>query len=73
MKKRLMKLLAQKEQRKADLGTRAGATEDIKELRSINTEIDGINAEILELRGMIDAMTDDETPAGDSLEQRSAC
>ncbi|MDF2534408.1 MAG: phage major capsid protein [Bacillales bacterium] len=62
-KKKLMALLAKKEARKAELGTRSAATEDITELRSINTELDGLNTEITELRGIIDVMPDDNQPA----------
>jgi HK97 family phage major capsid protein len=69
MKKKLMELLTKKESRKAELGTKANSTEDIKELRSINTELDTLNTEITELRSMIDALPDEaeENP----LEQRS--
>lgn len=65
MKKKLLALLAKKEARKAELGTKANTTEDIQELRSINTELDGLNGEIAELRSMIDSLPDDpeETPA----------
>ncbi|WP_459997306.1 phage major capsid protein [Paradesulfitobacterium aromaticivorans] len=63
MKKKLLALLAKKEARKAELGTKANATEDIAELRSINSELDALNGEIAELRGMIDAMPDD-APGG---------
>lgn len=63
MKKKLQALLQKKEARKAELGTKANATEDIAELRSINTELEALNGEIAELRGMIDAMPDD-APGG---------
>ncbi|MBB6218189.1 HK97 family phage major capsid protein [Anaerosolibacter carboniphilus] len=64
MKKRLLKLLQTKEARKTDLGTRSAATNDIGELRGINSELDTLNAEIAELRSMIDALPDepDEQP-----------
>lgn len=62
MKERLLKLLQAKEERKKELGQKANATEDIKELRAINTELEGLNGEIAELRGMIDAIPD-ETPS----------
>lgn len=55
-------MLQVKEARKAELGTKANATEDVKELRSINAELDGLNTEIAELRGMIDGMQDDPPP-----------
>lgn len=64
MKKRLLKLLQAKEARKTDLGARSQATNDIGELRSINTELDALNAEIAELRSMIDALPDEEGQQG---------
>lgn len=78
MKKKLLALLAKKEARKVELGTRANATEDIAELRSINTELEALNAEIAELRGMIDAIPDEPAAGGQagagepSGEQRGA-
>ncbi|MGE4272067.1 MAG: phage major capsid protein [Desulfitobacterium sp.] len=63
MKKKLLALLQKKEARKAELGTKANAATDVAELRNINTELEGLNAEIAELRGMADAMPD--APAAD--------
>lgn len=63
MKKKLQALLAKKEARKAELGTKANTTEDIAELRSINTEMETLNSEIAELRSMIDAIPDETPPA----------
>jgi len=72
-KKKLQAMLAKKEARKAELATKANASEDVKELRGINTELEGLNAEIVELRSMIDAMPDDTAPGTEEhLEQRSA-
>lgn len=62
-KKKLLALLAKKEARKAELGTKANATEDVKELRGINTELETLNSEIAELRSITDAMPDDIDPA----------
>jgi HK97 family phage major capsid protein len=59
MKKRLLALLAKKEARKQELVTKSGTTEDIEELRSINTEMESLNTEITELRSMIDAIPDE--------------
>lgn len=52
-KKKLLALLAKKEERKAGLVIRSNTTEDIAELRSIGTEIDGLNSEIAEFNEMI--------------------
>lgn len=53
MKKKLLKLLNTKNERKANLGKKANSTEDIAELRSINTELENLNSEIAELDEMI--------------------
>lgn len=66
MKKRLLKILKAKQERKQALGKKANETESIEELRSINTELETLNAEIEELRSIIDAMPD-EDPEGDDL------
>lgn len=49
----LKKLLATKEARKQELTTNADKSEDVTELRSINSELSSLNGEIAELRGMI--------------------
>ncbi len=56
MKKKLEKMLAAKEARKAALVTKSEASTNVVELRGISTELEGVNAEIAELRGMIDAI-----------------
>jgi HK97 family phage major capsid protein len=56
MKDKLLKLLKAKEERKAELGKKISETEDVKELREINAELETLNDEILELRSMIDAI-----------------
>lgn len=53
MKDKLLKILNAKNTRKVTLATNAKSTEDIAELRSINTEIESLNSEISELDGMI--------------------
>ena len=63
MKDRLKKMLTQKEARKAELGARANAATDVAELRSINTELETLNTEIAELRGMIEAIETEERAA----------
>lgn len=71
MRDKLEKLLKAKEARKGELGQRINATEDIKELREINAELETLNGEIAELRGMIDAIKEpSEQPQGG--EQRTA-
>jgi HK97 family phage major capsid protein len=62
-KKKLMALLAKKEARKTEIGTRSAATEDVAELRSLNTELEGLNSEITELRSIVDAIPDEVPPA----------
>lgn len=59
MKEKLLKLLKTKESRKAELGNKSEKTEDIKELRGINDELDTLNNEIVELRSMIDGIEED--------------
>jgi hypothetical protein len=53
MKKKLMKLLQAKEEARQALIAKSEKSEDVAELRSINTQLEVINAEITELRGMI--------------------
>ena len=76
MKKKLLALMAKKEARKAELLTKSGTTEDITELRGINTELETLNSEINDLREMIAAASDDEErsadpAAGKGTEQRA--
>lgn len=61
MKDKLLKLLKAKNERKATLATKAKTTEDIGELRSINTELEGLNAEIAEVNSMLDEIEATET------------
>lgn len=53
MKDKLLKLLKAKEDQRAALVTRSEKSEDITELRSITAQIEGLNGEITELRGLI--------------------
>jgi HK97 family phage major capsid protein len=69
-KKKLLALIAKKEARKAELNTKANVSEDVAELRSINTELEGLNGEITELRAMADAIPDEAPLTGS--EQRGA-
>ena len=76
MKDKLLKLLKAKEGKRAALVERADKTEDIKELRSINAELEAINGEIEELRAMIAALDEEaknkEESEEESDEKRSA-
>lgn len=53
MKKRLLNLLKSKEERKATLKKTVDSTDKIEEIRSAQTEIDGLNSEIADINGMI--------------------
>lgn len=71
MLERMRKLLKQKEDRRSELGVKAKKTEDIAELRSINSEIEAINEEMAEIRGIIAELEAEEAEAeGD--EKRAA-
>lgn len=63
-KKILEKRLARLQKKKNDLTARALASQDAAEVRSINEQLEDVNAEIAETQEEIDAMPDD-TPAGD--------
>jgi HK97 family phage major capsid protein len=72
-KAKLLALIAKKEARKQELNAKANASEDVTELRSINTELTDLNNEIVELRTMAEAIPDAPPatlPAG--TEQRGA-
>lgn len=62
MKKKLLEMLAKKETRKQEILTKVQASEDITEVRSLNTELGTLNGEITELRSMVDALPDESTP-----------
>lgn len=62
-KEKLLALLAKKEARKAELATKADASEDVEELRNINTELDGLNEEIRSINEMIDAIPEERGAA----------
>lgn len=70
MKKKLMERLLKLESRKKELGTKAAAATDVAELRSINSELDTLNEDIAELRGIIDSMPDDAPEGQNAGEQR---
>lgn len=60
LKKRLEKLTAKKN----DLAARAAKTEDINELRAINSQIDEINGDIADINEQLADMRDDAPAAG---------
>lgn len=63
-KKKLLALIAKKNERKAALTKQAETCEDVATLRSISTEMDGLNEEIRSLQEMADSITDgDPTPS----------
>lgn len=59
----LRKMLAKKEEERAKLGDNAKTTDDIKELRSINTQVEFLNSEIEELRVKIKELEEEEKEA----------
>lgn len=70
MKEKLKELLKKKEEERAALIAKSESSEDVAELRSINTQLGEINADITELRGLINnikessaAKKDDDEPA----------
>lgn len=71
-KEKLMALLEAKKTKKATLVTRSQESKDVNEVRSIATDIEGINEEIAELRGIVDAMPDDHDENWQDPEKRSA-
>lgn len=62
-KKKLLAMIAKKEARKKELAGKADASQDVAELRSINAEMETLNTDIAELRGMADAMPDNPEPS----------
>ena len=75
-KKVLEKRLARLQTRLETLRARALASEDVNEVRSINEQLENINAEIAETHEELDAIQVDEqrseTSQGDDSQQRSA-
>lgn len=69
-KKKLLALIAKKNERKTALAAQADTCEDVAQLRSINAELDTLNADIRELQAMADSLPD-EDPSADP-DQRTA-
>jgi HK97 family phage major capsid protein len=59
MKKKLLALIAKREEARAALVTKSEASKDVAELRSINGQLEALNTELKELRDMAAAMPDD--------------
>jgi len=68
--KKLLALIAKKNERKQSLVNQGNTCEDVATLRSINAELDTLNEEIRNLQEMADAMPDD--PEGDETNLRPA-
>lgn len=72
MKKKLLKLLNAKNEARNALIQRGETTEDVNELRNINSQIQSLDSEIGELRDMIDDCSDDIGGDGENIEGRGA-
>lgn len=58
MNKKLLDMIAKKEARKKELLDKSHTSNEVNELRSINTEMENLNGEISELRSIVDATTE---------------
>jgi len=65
-KKKLLALLAKKNERKQAINTQAETCENVEELRKLNEELTGLNEEIRSLQEMADSMPDDAVPSVDN-------
>jgi HK97 family phage major capsid protein len=65
-KKKLLEIIAAKEARKTELLSKVEKSEKVEELRSIKTELEGLNGEITELRAIADQLPDDPETASTS-------
>lgn len=70
MKEKLLKLLKAKEEARQALVTKSEQSEDVAELRGLNTQLTDLNKEIAELRGMIDGLPDDVPNSDPNTERR---
>lgn len=59
-KKKLLALIAKKNERKTALVAQTETCEDVAQLRAINKELDDLNAEIRDLQDMVDSMPDSD-------------
>lgn len=73
MKNKLLAIVAKKEARKKELLEKSQVSNEVNELRSINSEMETLNSEIAELRSMLDTIPDEtnqEVPDQHPTEQR---
>lgn len=64
MKKKLLAMLQAKQEARTALVAKSDASQDVVELRGINDQLKTLEGEITELRGMIDALPNEQTPEG---------
>ena len=63
-KKKLLALIAKKNERKTALTKQADACEDVEQLRAMNAELDTLNEEIRSLQELVDSIPDEADPDG---------
>lgn len=63
-KKKLLALIAKKNERKTALTKQADACEDVEQLRAMNAELDTLNEEIRSLQELADSIPDEADPDG---------
>jgi HK97 family phage major capsid protein len=63
-KKKLLALIAKKNERKTALTKQADACEDVEQLRAMNDELDTLNEEIRSLQELADSIPDEADPDG---------
>ena len=63
-KKKLLALIAKKNERKTALTKQADACEDVAQLRAMNAELDTLNEEIRSLQELADSIPDEADPDG---------
>jgi len=71
MKTKLAKMLKAKEEARSAIVAKSTASTDVAELRGLNLQMDAVNAEIVELRGMIDGIKETTDPTIDEEEKRT--
>lgn len=68
-KKKLLALIAKKNERKVALSGKANVCEDVTELRRLNAEMDSLNEEIRNLQEILEGLSDED---GTALDDRTA-